>query len=83
MVEPSEVEKRIRENLDQVSHVEIEDLTGTKDHYRAVVVAEAFVGKSRIEQHQLVYGALGELMSGPVHALTLETLTPEAWQARS
>ena len=83
MVEPAEVEKRIRENVEDVSHVEIEDLTGTKDHYRAVVVAKAFEGKSRIEQHQLIYRALGELMSGPVHALTLETLTPEAWDARS
>ena len=83
MVEPSEVEARIRENLADVTHVAIEDLTGTKDHYRAVVVAGAFEGKSRIEQHQLIYRALGELMNGPVHALTLETLTPDAWKARS
>ena len=83
MVEPSEVEARIRENLSDVTHVAIEDLTGTKDHYRAVVVAGAFEGKSRIEQHQLIYKALGELMNGPVHALTLETLTPDAWKARS
>ena len=53
--------------------VEIEDLTGTKDHYRAKVVAPSFEGLSRIEQHQAVYRALGELMAGPVHALALET----------
>ncbi len=83
MVEPSEVETRIRAGIPGVTHVTVEDLTGTKDHYRAVVVAEAFEGKSRVAQHQLVYGALGELMAGPVHALALETLTPAAWQERS
>ena len=45
----------------------------------ALIVSEAFSGKSRIEQHQMVYAALGELMSGPVHALALKTYTPESW----
>jgi stress-induced morphogen len=81
MVEPSVVEERIRAGLEGVSHVAIRDLTGTKDHYEATIVATAFEGKSRIKQHQLVYGALGELMAGPVHALSLKTFTPEAWAA--
>ena len=82
MIEPSVVEQRIREGIPGVVELQLEDLTGTKDHYRAVVVSASFAGKTRIEQHQAVYAALGELMDGPVHALSLSTFTPEAWQAR-
>lgn len=82
MVEPSVVEERIRAGIPDVEVVEIEDLTGTKDHYRATVVSGAFRTMSRIEQHQAVYAALGELMAGPVHALSLATYTPEAWAAK-
>lgn len=78
MVEPQELEKLIRAHIDGVTHVAIEDLTGTKDHYQATVVASAFEGKTRVQQHQLVYAALGDLMAGPVHALALQTMTPEA-----
>lgn len=52
---------------------EVKDLTGTGDHLSAEVTAAAFTGKSRIEQHQMVYAALGELMQGPIHALKLTT----------
>ena len=83
MIEPQVVEERIRAGLSGTTVVEIEDLTGTKDHYRAVVVSAAFEGKSRVEQHQAVYGALGELMAGPVHALSLATYTPQAWAAKN
>ncbi|MGF1464678.1 MAG: BolA family protein [Sandaracinaceae bacterium] len=83
MVEPSVVEERIRAGIPGVQVVEIEDLTGTRDHYQAVIVSPFFEGKSRVEQHQAVYRALGELMAGPVHALALSTYTPEAWAARS
>jgi len=82
MVEPEVVEQRIREGIEGVAHVAVKDLTGTKDHLEATVVASAFVGKSRVQMHQMVYAALGELMSGPVHALKLRTLTPEAWQSQ-
>ena len=54
MVEPQVVMDKIREGLGEVTHLELEDLTGTKDHYRAVVVSPTFEGKSRIEQHQAV-----------------------------
>lgn len=54
----------------------VSDLTGTGDHFRADVVSESFQGKSMIEQHQMVYGALGELVGGPIHALQLFTKTP-------
>jgi len=73
MVELSVLEQRLRAAFPGAARIEIEDLTGTKDHYKAVIVAQEFAGKSRIEQHQLVYRALGELMAGPVHALALET----------
>ncbi len=62
--------------------LEIKDLTGTRDHYQARIVSTAFAGKSRIEQHRLVYAALGDAMKGPVHALALQTFTPEAWAKR-
>lgn len=55
------------------ANVDVTDLTGTQDHFQAVVVARQFDGKSRIDQHKMVYAALGELMSGPIHALALTT----------
>jgi stress-induced morphogen len=59
--------------------VELVDLTGTQDHYQARIVSRAFEGKSLLEQHKLVYGALGPAMHGPIHALALKTYTPAAW----
>ena len=79
MVEARELEERIRQGLGGVSHLVVTDLTGTKDHWEAVIVSAAFSGKNRIQQHQMVYAALGELMSGPVHALALKTYAPESW----
>jgi stress-induced morphogen len=73
MIERNVLEERLRAAFPQAARIEVEDLTGTKDHYKAVVVAKEFAGKTRVEQHQLVYRALGELMDGPVHALALET----------
>ncbi len=55
------------------AEVEVTDLTGTSDHYQARIVSEAFSGKSRIEQHRMVYAALGDAMRGAVHALALQT----------
>ena len=82
MVEASTLTSRIESALPDSRVAELEDLTGGGDHYRAVVVWAGFAGKSRIQQHQAVYAALGELMSGPVHALALQTLTPEQWSER-
>jgi stress-induced morphogen len=59
--------------------IDLVDLTGTRDHYQARIVSTEFAGRSLVEQHQLVYRALGEAMSGPIHALALKTYTPEAW----
>ncbi len=79
-VSPEDVRARILEALPGAS-VEITDLTGTSDHYEAVVVAPQFAGRSRIEQHKLVYGALGAAVGREIHALALRTHTPEAWTA--
>ena len=57
--------------------VELEDLTGTSDHWSMKVVSEAFDGKSRIARHRLIYGILAEPLKGPIHALALTTQTPE------
>jgi stress-induced morphogen len=78
MMEPNQVE-RLLEAAFPDGHIELVDLTGTKDHYQARIVSSAFEGKSLIEQHQLVYRALGNAMSGPIHALALKTYTPAAW----
>jgi stress-induced morphogen len=55
------------------SHVEVEDWTGGGDHFRATIVSAAFTGKSRIEQHRMVYAVFGAEIGGPIHALSLTT----------
>jgi stress-induced morphogen len=59
------------------AEVQIEDLRGDGDHYAALVVSKEFVGKSKVQQHQLVYKALKGKMGGELHALALETRAPE------
>ena len=58
------------------SEVTIEDLAGDGDHYRARVASSAFAGKSRVQQHKMVYDALGGRMGGELHALQLVTAVP-------
>jgi len=70
-----EVERIIREALPD-AEVTLEDLAGDGDHYRARVVSKAFAGKSRVQQHQLVYGAFGDRMGTELHALALTTAAP-------
>lgn len=50
-------------------------------HFEAVIVSPAFVGKNMVQQHQLVYAALGDRMRAEIHALGMKTYTPEKWQA--
>ncbi len=59
------------------ARVEVEDYTGGGDHFRATVIAEAFAGRSRIEQHRLVYDVFGNEIGGAIHALSLKTLTAQ------
>ena len=58
------------------AEVEIQDLAGDGDHYRARIVSAAFKGLTRLRQHQLVYRALGASVGGEIHALALETVAP-------
>ena len=57
--------------------VRIEDLRGDGDHYAAYVTSASFEGKSRVQQHQMVYNALQGKMGGDLHALALQTSVPE------
>jgi acid stress-induced BolA-like protein IbaG/YrbA len=58
-------------------HVEV---LGDGQHFQALVVSAEFAGRSRIQRHQLVYAALGERMREEIHALSMQTLTPEEWK---
>lgn len=71
----AEIEELIVARLPDAK-VTIEDLAGDGDHYRAHVVSERFAGKSRVQQHQLVYSAFGARMGTDLHALALTTALP-------
>jgi stress-induced morphogen len=71
-----EIERLIKEALPD-AQVTIEDLRGDGDHYAAHVISEAFRGKNRVQQHQIVYKALQGNMGGVLHALALQTSVPE------
>ena len=68
----TEIETMIREAFPD-ARVEVRDLAGDGEHYAATVVAKAFSGKSRVQQHQMVYAALKGRMGGDLHALALTT----------
>lgn len=70
-----EIKQRIEAGIPG-STADVEDYTGGGDHFRATVRAEAFAGRSRIEQHRLVYEIFGEEIGGAIHALSLKTETP-------
>lgn len=81
MINPSHVEEMIKTTLPDAK-VQIQDLTGGGDHYQAIVVSSMFEGKSLIQQHQMVYGAVRQAMaSEAIHALSLKTYTPQTWEA--
>ena len=78
MTDPGSIEQSIRNGL-SCTHVEVH---GDGAHFEAVIVSTVFAGLSRIKQHQLVYGALGDRMREEIHALSMQTLTPEQWKER-
>ena len=79
-VTQQELEKIIR-GLVAVEAIEIEDMTGTQDHWKVMVVSEDFENKSRIDQHKLIFDPLQDrIKSNEIHALTLKTYTPEKWK---
>lgn len=71
-----EIERLIRAHIPD-AEVVIRDLAGDGDHYAATVIAESFRGKTRVQQHQLVYAALRGGMGGELHALALQTGAPD------
>jgi stress-induced morphogen len=75
-MDPGEIERLIKEGLPD-SKVQLEDLVGDGDHWSATVISSAFKGKSRVQQHQMVYKALQGRMGGELHALALQTSPPE------
>jgi len=75
-MQASEIERLIKAALPDAS-VEIRDLAGDGDHYAATVISPAFRGRSRVQQHQIVYNALQGRMGGELHALALTTGVPQ------
>jgi stress-induced morphogen len=75
-MDPGEIERLIKEALPD-AEVSLEDLVGDGDHWSATVVSSAFTGKSRVQQHQLIYKALQGRMGGELHALALQTSAPK------
>ena len=75
-IDAGTIERLIKEGLPD-ARVTIEDLRGDGDHYAAHVISAAFKGKSRVQQHQMVYQALQGRMGAELHALALQTSPPE------
>jgi stress-induced morphogen len=76
MPSSEQIKQRIEASIPG-AHADVEDYTGGGDHFRATVTAAAFEGRSRIEQHRLVYEVLGTEVGGAIHALELKTQTPQ------
>jgi stress-induced morphogen len=75
-MDAAEIERLIKEAIPDAT-IEIRDLAGDGDHYAASVISPAFKGKSRVQQHQMVYNALKGQMGGVLHALALQTSAPD------
>lgn len=75
-MQANEIERRIKAALPD-AEIEIRDLAGDGDHWAATVISETFRGKTRVQQHQLVYAAVGGDMGGALHALALQTSAPK------
>jgi acid stress-induced BolA-like protein IbaG/YrbA len=73
LVEPDDIKRHLQERL-PCEHIEV---IGDGQHFEALIVSQAFRGKSRVQQHQLVYKALGDRMREEIHALSMRTLAPE------
>jgi stress-induced morphogen len=78
MMEPTKIAEILQASLPDCQAL-VSDNAGDKEHFQAEVVSSAFEGRSRIQQHRLVYQALGDHMKGDIHALALKTYTPSKW----
>lgn len=77
MMQPETIKQLIEQGIaDSEAYVRGDDGT----HFEAVIISEQFAGKSRVQQHQLVYRALGEKMGAEIHALSMQTYTPAQWE---
>ena len=76
MVSPESVKRGIEAGL-ACQHVEV---LGDGQHFQPLVVSAEFTGRSRVQRHQLVYAALGDRMREEIHALSMQTLTPDEWK---
>ena len=79
MADKRSIEETIRQGL-ECSHVEVRGDDGA--HFEALIVSPAFTGLARVRRHQMVYAALGDRMREEIHALSMQTLSPEEWAAR-
>ena len=75
-MDPGEIERLIKEGLPD-AEITLADMVGDGDHWSATVVSAAFEGKTRVQQHQMVYQALQGKMGGELHALAIQTSVPE------
>jgi stress-induced morphogen len=76
-MQAQDIERLLRDAFPD-AEIEIRDLAGDGDHYAVNIVSSAFAGKSRVQQHQMVYGALKGRMGGELHAMALQTAAPTA-----
>ena len=79
MITPDDIKRTIEAGL-ACEYVAVD---GDGAHFQAVIVSESFAGKSRVQRHQIVYGALGGRMREEIHALSMQTLTPAEWSHQS
>lgn len=80
-MQPADITAKIKASLPDAD-VKLEDLTGTLDHWKATIVSEAFAGKNLLARQRLVMAALAEELKGPIHALTMDTWTPDEARTR-
>ena len=81
-MEPDAVKALIESGIPDAK-VEVVDTTGTKDHFSAVVISDSFDGLNLVEQHQVVYKAVGDHMTQEIHALQLKTYSPQQWEKQN
>jgi acid stress-induced BolA-like protein IbaG/YrbA len=77
LLSAAQLENYIKQDLD-CDYINVKGDDGT--HFEAVIVSSAFEGKRMVAQHQLVYAALGDRMRAEIHALSMQTYTPQQWQ---
>ncbi len=75
-MDPKEIEEKIRKNM-QVTNLKLTDMTGTGDYWRLDIESQEFSGKTLVEQHQIVYRALGDWLKEKIHALSINTSAPK------